>query len=144
MAYRTYVGTTGKDTIQILGNNVSYKPLLDEFKRQGVKMIDECFFDGKIKELQPIIDILEKYIMEESEWAKKRKYDIFDMTPSEDRLKNMGLTLSMMELQENAYIFTTANLIKYLGDNVEQEYDTKQERFIFKIKEGKEVYFEAY
>lgn len=141
MAYRTYVGTTGKDTIQILGNNVSYKPLLDELKRQGVKMVDECFFEGKIKELQPIIDILEKYIMEE---VKNAKINIFDMTPSENDVEKVGLTLCMMEALDRAYIFITANLINYLGDNIEQDYDIEQNRFIFKIKEGKEVWFEAY
>lgn len=32
MAYRTYVGTTGKNDIQILGNHESYKPMIDKLR----------------------------------------------------------------------------------------------------------------
>jgi len=65
------------------------------------------------------------------------------MTPDEID-KNMDLTYSMIEKQECAYIFTTANLIKHLGDDVERVYDTDLERFIYKIKDNKKIYFEAY
>lgn len=44
MAYRTYVGTTGKDSIQILGNNEYYQPFIDELKRQGIKVNEDgCY-----------------------------------------------------------------------------------------------------
>ena len=65
MAYRTYVGTTGKKEIQILGNNEFYEPFVDELKRQGIKVDEDCCYgfeeSGNIKEIQPFIDILEDY-----------------------------------------------------------------------------------
>lgn len=143
MAYRTYVGTTGKDSIQILGNNESYCPLFEELERQGIEIDTDGCFKGKIKELQPIVDILEQYILDKKDDIEKIWHkDIFDMTPS--KTENMGLTMSMMEKQENAYIFVTANLIKYLEENIDIEYDFDLKKYTFKIKDDKEVYFETY
>ena len=50
----------------------------------------------------------------------------------------------MRELKENGYIFVTANLVDYLRDNLEMEYDRDKKKFVYKIKEGKEVWFSAY
>ena len=44
MAYRTYVGTTGKDEIQILGNNEFYQPFIDELKKQGYIVDDDMCY----------------------------------------------------------------------------------------------------
>lgn len=156
MAYRTYVGTTGKDSIQILGNNESYKPFLDELKRQGYTIDkDLCYgleFDDNgahdkytpVKDIQPIIEVLEKYIEDKAEEVKKiYNEDIFDLRAKGPEI-DKDFTFRMMQLQENAYIFVTANLVNYLKDNLEQEYDIKKHKFIYKIKEGKEVWFSAY
>lgn len=48
MAYRTYVGTTGKDEIQILGNNEYYQPFIDELIKQGIEADEDgCYGLGK-------------------------------------------------------------------------------------------------
>lgn len=47
MAYRTYVRTTGKNSIQILGNNESYHPLFGELKRHGLKLIKKMIRSDK-------------------------------------------------------------------------------------------------
>lgn len=159
MAYRTYVGTTGKKEIQILGNNEFYQPFVDELKRQGYKIdkhnfgiefedddvVDNCV---AIKEIQPIIDILEQYIWdidkENKDYFKykRHKVDIFNLRP--DKNLDKDFTARMMELQENAYIFVTTNLVNYLKDNLERKYDREKKKFIYTIKEGKEVWFSAY
>ena len=69
--------------------------------------------------------------------------DIFDLRAKGPEI-DKDFTFRMMQLQENAYIFVTANLVNYLKDNLEQEYDIKKHKFIYKIKEGKEVWFSAY
>lgn len=150
MAYRTYVGTTGKDSIQILGNNEGYGPLFDELKRQKFKIDQDGCYRGKVKEIQPIIDILEKYIWDKDEQIKKwkerygAKADIFNLRPTETELECGGLTYQMIEHQRNAYIFVTANLVNYLEDNLDEVYDSERNEFVYEIKEGKEVWFEAY
>lgn len=160
MAYRTYVGTTGKDSIQILGNNEYYQPFVDELKKQGYYVdSDGCYgiiiseddVDSKcipIKEIQPFIDILEQYIWEKdkemNKYFKDKEYkvDIFNLRP--DKEFDKDLTFRMKELQENAYIFVTANLVNYLKDNIDMKYDIENKKYIYKIKEGKEIWFEAY
>lgn len=157
MAYRTYVGTTGKDSIQILGNNEYYQPFIDELKRQGIKVnedgcygynYDEDGFDIQythtaIKDIQPFIDILEDYIWEIDRDTRQYNEDIFNLRPTEKTIIK-DFTFRMRELKENGYIFVTANLVDYLKDNLEMHYDIEKHKYTYKIKEDKEVWFEAY
>ncbi len=160
MAYRTYVGTIEKGEIQILGNNEFYQPLINELKRQGYKIEDSCYgieFDSNsdvvdtctaIKEIQPIIDILEQYIWDKDKEMKnyfkdvRHKVDIFNLRPNKNFDKDF--TARMIDLQENGYIFATANLVNYLKDNLERKYDREKKKIVYKIKEDKEVWFRAY
>jgi hypothetical protein len=160
MAYRTYVGTTGKEEIQILGNNEYYQPLIDELKRQGYEIENACYgisFDANddlvktstnVKEIQPIIDILEQYIWDKDKEMKnyfkdvRHKVDIFNLRPNKNFDKDF--TARMIDLQENGYIFATANLVNYLKDNLERKYDREKKKIVYKIKEDKEVWFRAY
>lgn len=155
MAYRTYVGTTGKDEIQILGNNEYYQPFIDELKRQGIK-VDESGWYGiefednesksvniSIKDIQPFIDILENYIWERDIEAKLYcDEDIFNLRPTEKTIIK-DFTFRMRELQEDSYIFVTANLVNYLKENLDVEYDIERQKYIYKIKDGKKVWFSA-
>ena len=123
MAYRTYVGTTGKDSIQILGNNEFYQPFIDELIKQGIEVDeDSCYGleeSGAIQDIQPFIDILEQYILDKDEKLKKIfKKDIFNLRP-EPPEQEKDFTFRMRELKENGYIFVTANLIDYLEDEIE-------------------------
>ena len=141
MSYRNYIGKTKRDDIQILSNNETYQPLLDEYKRQGIQIDEDGCYEGKIKELQPIIDVLEKYIFGKNEKLKKDyKINMFDMTPDEVALASDGLTMNMIDKQENAYIFTTANIIKHLGNNVDFAYNFELNKYVFKLKEGKSLW----
>lgn len=147
MAYRTYVGTTGKSEIQILGNNEYYQPFIDELIKQGIKVDDDgCYGLGEnniIKDIQPFIDILEQYIQEKDKETKMYNIDIFNLRPNEkDLIKDF--TFKMRELKENGYIFVSANLVDYLKDNLDMEYDIEKNKYIYKIKDGKQVWFSAY
>lgn len=151
MSYRIYVGTTGKNDMQLLGNNECYTPFIEELKKQGVEVDEEgCFgLEGKNKiiEIQPIIDILEQYIWETDKKIKKmygKRTDIFNLRPNGKDLQCGGLTFQMQQRQENAYIFVTANLINFLKDNLEEEFDIETKRFIYKIKDGKEIWFRGF
>ena len=148
MAYRTYVGTTGKNSIQILGNNEFYQPFINELIKQGVKVDeDDCYGleeSSVINNIQPFVDILEQYILDKDEEVKKIfKKDIFNLRP-EPPEQEKDFTFRMRELKENGYIFVTANLIDYLKDNLDMKYDIEKHKFVYKIKEGKEVWFSAY
>ena len=147
MAYRTYVGTTGKNEIQILGNNEYYQPFIDELIKQGIEVDEDGCYGLKennvIKDIQPFIDILEQYIWEKDKETKIYNVDIFNLRPNKkDLIKD--LTFKMRELKENGYIFVSANLVDYLKDNLDMKYDIKKHRYVYKIKDGKRVWFSAY
>lgn len=74
---------------------------------------------------------------------KYLKKDIFNLRP-EPPEQEKDFTFRMRELKENGYIFVTANLIDYLKDNLDIKYDFEKRKSIYKIKEGKEVWFDAY
>ncbi len=147
MAYRTYVGTTGKDEIQILGNNEYYQPFIDELIKQGIEADEDgCYGLGKkstIKDIQPFIDILEQYIWDKDKETKLYNTDIFNLRP-DDLALTKDFTFRMREIKENGYIFVSANLIDYLKDNLEIKFDYHTGKFKYKIKEGKKVWFSAY
>lgn len=147
MAYRTYVGTTGKDEIQILGNNEFYQPFIDELINQGVEVDDDGCYGFKnsseIKYIQPFVDILEDYIWEKDKRTKLYNKDIFNLRPDSNNLTK-DFTFEMRMVKENGYIFVSANLIDYLKDNLIIDFDYHTGKFKYKIKEGKEVWFSAY
>lgn len=147
MAYRTYVGTTGKNDIQILGNNEYYQPFVDELIKQGVKVDDDkCYGleeSSVIKDIQPFIDILEQYIWEKDKETKIYDVDIFNLRPNENTLIK-DFTFRMRELKENGYIFVSANLVDYLKDNLDIKYDIEKRKYIYKAKDGKQIWFSAY
>lgn len=147
MAYRTYVGTTGKNEIQILGNNECYQPFIDELIKQGIKVDEDACYGleekSTIKDIQPFIDILEQYIWNKDNETKMYNVDIFNLRPNKkDLIKD--LTFKMRELKENGYIFVSANLVDYLKDNLEIKFDIETHKYTYKIKDGKEVWFSAY
>mgnify|MGYP004540375723 CR=1 FL=1 len=147
MAYRTYVGTTGKHQIQILGHNEYYQPFRDELIKQGIKVDDDKRYgleeSSVIKDIQPFIDILEQYIWDKDKETKIYNADIFNLRPDEKTLIK-DFTFRMRELKENGYIFVSANLVDYLKDNLEMKFDIKTHKYTYKIKDEKEVWFSAY
>ena len=147
MAYRTYVGTTGKEDIQILGNNEYYQPFVDELVKQGINVDDDGCYGFKensvIKDIQPFINILEQYIWDKDKETKTYNTDIFNLRPGEKTLIK-DFTFRMRELKENGYIFVSANLVDYLKENIAMKYDIKKHKYIYKIKDGKQVWFSAY
>lgn len=106
---------------QVLGNNEFSNPLRDELIRQGAIIDSEGCLEGKITELQPIIDKLEEYIFEKEEHFNAltdfdgKAMNIFDLTPTED--ERINFTNKILWKQKHAYIFASANLINFLSQH---------------------------
>lgn len=145
MSYRIH-GTNHKgDSTQLFGNNVYPDQVLEVLQKQGCVIDDSCFDDFEIKNIQEIIDATEEYIMEEYEFHNNMgsaSHNIFDLTLDEIQKKNM--TYSLKQLQDNAYIFTSANIVRFFEDDIELDYDKEREKLIWKIKKGHKIYLEAY
>ena len=141
MSYRIYV-----NDYQCLGNNEYPKVLIDELKRQGCKMDEDgCFHDFEIKELQPIIEALEKYIIDMNNWALNKKYNpgsIADFSDLFSKPGSNGLTWNVQYRIACGYLFVTVNFLNAIKDDYEEDYS--RERIIYKIKEGHHIYMSGY
>ena len=148
MSYRIYV-----NDYQCLGNNECPAVLLDELKRQGCEIDEDCCFDGfEIKELQPIIEALEQYIKNTNNWFLNRKYepnsiaDFSDILAEEKEKYGNGLTWRLQEIAEYGYLFVSVNFLKAIKDDYEEYFDRddKERRIKYRIKEGHHIYMSAY
>ena len=76
MSYRIYV-VYGERREQLFGNEEYPEQFLDELKRQGcIVTADGCFEKFKIKELAPILEAIDKYIISTEEYfTQKAKED---------------------------------------------------------------------
>ncbi len=142
MSYRMYI-----NDYQCLGNNECPEVLLNELKRQGCKPdADNCFENFEIKELQPIIEALEKYIIDTNNYFFNRKYkpsSIADFSNVfEESKKGNGLTWKIEEYLECGYLFITVNFLKAIKDDYEEDYS--KDRITYKIKEGHHIYMSGY
>lgn len=148
MSYRIYV-----NDYQCLGNNECPKALIDELKRQGCKFDNEdyIFKNFEIKELQPIIEALEQYIRDMNKWALNKKYkpcsiaDFSNVFDESEKYGN-GLTWKIQEYLECGYLFVTVNFLKAIEDDYEEDLDfeNKEHRITYKIKEGHHIYMSGY
>ncbi len=144
MSYRMYV-----NRYQFLGNNVCPQDLIEELKRQGCEMDqDYCFRDFEIKQLEPIIEILEQYIIEKYEVNLKAKnYNIADFAyiiQEKDNYRDKGLTWQIEDILECGSLFVTVNFLKSIKDDYEEYYDKTAEKTKYKIKEGHHIYMSAH
>lgn len=153
MSYRIYVHTEkdGKK-YQCLGNNECPEVLIEELKKQGCEMDeDNCFENFEIKELEPIIEGLEKYIEDTNNWHLNRKYkpsSIADFSNifEESKMSRNGLTWKIQQYLECGYLFVTVNFLKAIEDAYEEILDFENERHnvTYKIAEGKHIYMSGF
>lgn len=144
MSYRMYVKTEkdGK-RYQFLGNNVCPSCLIEELKRQGAEFDeDDCIRDFEVKEIQPVIETLEKYILDTYNRKKVDGINIFDF--EEDILKNKdkNLTYYLNYVKDCWYMLVSSNFVDALGNSIETEYEDN--KMIYKIIEGKHIYIDAF
>ena len=112
MAYRTYINGH-----EWLGNNEMYDEIYQELVRQGCPFDEDgCVFDKpfEVKDLDGLIKACEKVIVKKCESNKK----VADFNDTITNIKKYGndLTYTLQELQSNAYIFISVNLLKYIGE----------------------------
>lgn len=147
MSYRIYV-----NGYQCLGNNECPQVLIEELKRQGCKPdLDNCFENFEIKELQPIIEALEQYIRDVNEWSLNTKYnpcsiaDFSNVFKESEKYGN-GLTWKIQEYVECGYLFVTVNFLKAIKNDYEEvfDYENRNHRITYKIKEGHHIYMSGY
>ena len=111
MAYRTYINGH-----EWLGNNEMYDEIYQELVRQG------CPFDEdnrvidpfEVKDLDSLLKACEKVIIRLVQ--KDAGIANFNSTIDNAIASKVDLTYILTGLRDGAYIFISANLLKYIGD----------------------------
>lgn len=173
MSLRIYA-KLGDKRYQVLGNNEFPKCLEDELNRQGANVDGNgCFgcdwdkednrqYTFKVKDLNSIIKALEQYIVETEESYQKRKsfykeingnlytaMTTADFT-SEVFLHRTGisLTATIKEIMDCGYIFSSANLLNFIGranyDLAFVKGNNGDSEIEYKLKDNVELYMYAY
>jgi len=145
MSYRIYV-----NDYQCLGNNECPDVLINELKRQGCKIDEDgCFKNFEIKELEPIIEALEQYIIDMNNWALNKTYNpgsIADFSDIFDKIGCNGLTWNIQYETRCGYLFITVNFLNAIKDDYEEYFDFEDDKhqIKYKIKEGHHIYMRGY
>ena len=111
MAYRTYINGH-----EWLGNNEMYDEIYQELVRQGCPFDeDDCVIDPfEVKDLDGLLKACEKVIIRLVQ--KDAGIANFNSTIDNAIASKVDLTYILAELRDGAYIFISANLLKYIGD----------------------------
>lgn len=111
MAYRTYINGH-----EWLGNNNMYDEIYQELVRQGCPFDDDdCVIDPfEVKDLDGLLKACEKVIVR----LVQKDAEIANFKSNIDNAiaSKIDLTYTLTGLQERAYIFISANLLKYIGE----------------------------
>ena len=111
MAYRTYINGH-----EWLGNNEMYDEIYQELVRQGCPFDeDDCVMDPfEVKDLDGLLKACEKVIIRLVQ--KDAGIANFNSTIDNAIASKVDLTYILARLRDRAYIFISANLLKYIGD----------------------------
>ena len=111
MAYRTYINGH-----EWLGNNEMYDEIYQELVRQGCPFDeDDCVIDPfEVKDLDGLLKACEKVIIRLVQ--KDAGIANFNSTIDNAIASKVDLTYILTGLRDRAYIFISANLLKYIGD----------------------------
>ena len=111
MAYRTYINGH-----EWLGNNEMYDEIYQELVRQGCPFDeDDCVIDPfEVKDLDGLLKACEKVIIRLVQ--KDAGIANFNSTIDNAIASKVDLTYILAGLRDRAYIFISANLLKYIGD----------------------------
>ena len=111
MAYKTYINGH-----EWLGNNNMYDEIYQEWVRQGCPFDDDdCVIDPfEVKDLDGLLKACEKVIIR----LVQKDAEIANFKSNIDNAigSKIDLTYTLTGLQERAYIFVSANLLKYIGE----------------------------
>lgn len=111
MAYRTYINGH-----EWLGNNEMYDEIYQELVRQGCPFDEDgCVIDPfEVKDLDGLLKACEKVIIRLVQ--KDANIANFNSTIDNAIASKVDLTYILTGLRDRAYIFISANLLKYIGD----------------------------
>lgn len=122
MSYRIWAKKDNGAYLQLFGNNEYPEDFIEELKRQGCKVDEDgCFPDFKIKEIQPIINSINNYIIEISNKNRSRGISIYDFSHDFDNYDDESIIPLWMSIEmkiDNGYMFVVHNLLNFFKDEI--------------------------
>lgn len=109
MSYRTWV-----NDYQIFENNGFCRELIDELKRQGMEEPDDGSYEFEVKDITPVIDIIDKYFEKEIEDREKRGVNVYDFKNNSHITSHLPLHIKTEYMIEDALLFQSYNFVDYL------------------------------
>jgi hypothetical protein len=109
MSYRTWV-----NDYQIFENNGYCRELIDELKRQGMAEPDDGCYQFKVKDINPVIKIVDMYFEKEIKDREKRGIKMYDFKKHGHITSDFPLHLKVAYLIEDAWLFQSYNFVDYL------------------------------
>lgn len=159
MSWRLYVQRTDGEKMQLFGNNELPEEFLEALREQGLEYDshkDDYFVDFKIKEIQPLVNAIKKFLTNKHKdyEAKKEIYkgiskmngdSIFDFLSNftfNGELKE-GFYMTSCDVVENCYAFLLYNFIEFLKDDIDfKNSDCYEDEFT--LKENADIRFDWY
>lgn len=120
MSYRIWAYKENGDSFQLFGNNEYPEDFIKELQRQGCEIDEDgCFSKFEIKEIQPIINAINKYIINVANNVKSRGYSIYDFSSEFDNYNDtLPLWLEIEMKIENGYMFIVHNFLQFFKDEL--------------------------
>ena len=147
MSYRIHLLNSKGTMYQILGNNEYADGLKEWIENEGDKVDADTCFVHRIKDLNKLIEIFEKYITTQDEWRSKEPYsvDIFNLRATDKIAETRSLTYQMLKKIEDGIIFITAQTVLFFEDDIVKELWVEKGKvsYKYKIKEGCSIYITA-
>ena len=110
MSYRTWA-----NDYQIFDNNDYSEELINELKRQGMNAPnDDGIYDFEIKDINPIIKIIDEFFQQEISEREKRGVKMYDFKDHRSLKQNAPLYSRVQDLIENCVIFQSYVFVDYL------------------------------
>lgn len=156
MSYRTRI-----NGIQVFGNNDYYKEWADFLESEGIKIDEDCCYDGYITNLQGMfntVDLITRSLISqrhtevingEQDWNGKPYKELTDLSDSIWLDAKTPLLMFNMQMIENAYCFLPYQVFKAVEDIIEKTdkpyADEEKVWYLcsYKLKDGKKIHVHA-
>ena len=122
MSYRIWGYKEDGSCYQIFGNNEYPEEFIKELEKQGCEIDEDgCFSRFEVKEVQPLIDAMNLYMISQEKCNKKHNLNsIFDLSKNfniEDD-NNFPLYADIELLIDCGYMFVVHNFLQFFKDEL--------------------------
>ena len=122
MSYRIWGYKEDGSCYQIFGNNEYPEEFIKELEKQGCEIDEDgCFSRFEVKEVQPLIDAMNLYIIAQEKYNRKHNFNsIFDLSKNFDieEYRILPLYVDIELFIDCGYMFVVHNFLNFFKDEL--------------------------